>query len=192
MHEPDILFLPGFINAHERGALMDALLAATSLKVEEVRVFGKRWPTPRRTAWHADDGCVYRYSGLTMTPAPWTPPLHALRDALERRLEAPFNCVLINHYRSGADRMGWHADDEACFGPLPTIASLSLGATRRFVMKHRQSGVRREWALADGDLLVMRGRCQLDWVHCIPATRKPIGERLNLTWRRFLDTHRVR
>lgn len=96
----------------------------------EVRVYGRLHPVPRLVAWHGDPGCTYRYSGQCHQPEPWTPPLQDLRAALQEQLGCAFNSLLLNRYRSGADRMGWHADDEPELEPREPIASLSLGASR--------------------------------------------------------------
>jgi alkylated DNA repair dioxygenase AlkB len=116
---------------------------------------------------------------------PWTTPLAALRQRLEVALGVTFNSVLANLYRDGADSMGWHSDDEASLGPQPVIASLSLGATRRFVLRHRR---RRDLqtltlSLEHGSLLVMAGETQRHWHHAVPKTRQPVGARINLTFR---------
>ncbi|HLM54443.1 MAG TPA: alpha-ketoglutarate-dependent dioxygenase AlkB, partial [Pseudoxanthomonas sp.] len=98
-----------------------------------------------------------------------------------------FNSVLANLYRSGRDAMGWHSDDERELGPEPVIASLSLGAARRFVLKSRHDPtLKREFVLPHGSLLVMAGQTQRHYRHCLPRTAKPTGERINLTFRQVL------
>lgn len=189
--KPDITYTPDFLDDEEQRDAMRRILATSPLQTHEVVVFGKRHETPRRTAWHADPGCSYRYSGLTHEPAPWTPVLADLRERLESRLGVLLNSVLVNHYRSGADAVGWHADDEAVFGQRPTIASVSLGHPRRFVLKLRNATgeaakIRHEWRLEPGSLLVMRGDTQEKWLHCVPRTRRDVGERVNLTWRPYV------
>ena len=95
-----------------------------------------------------------------------------------------FNCVLLNLYRDGSDSMGWHSDDEPELGDAPDIASLSLGATRRFLLRHRTERSRRfALDLTDGSLLLMRAPMQAFWQHCVPRTRRPVAPRINLTWR---------
>jgi len=123
--------------------------------------------------------------GQTYEPAPWTPGLAQIRGRLTERTGLPWNAVLANYYRDGSDSVGWHADDERELGPARddvAIASLSLGATRRFAMR-REDGERREFALGDGSLLVMRGRTQQHWRHTLPKTAARVGPRLNLTFR---------
>jgi alkylated DNA repair dioxygenase AlkB len=159
------------------------------LREDTFTIFGRRVPVPRLVAYHGDPGRAYRYSGQTYRPSAWTPRLARLRATLERRTGLSFNAVLANLYRDGRDSVGWHADDERELGPEPNdiaIASLSLGATRRFAMRHRESGRRREFALADGSLLLMRGRTQRLWQHALPKTRTQVGPRMNLTFRQVL------
>lgn len=145
-------------------------------------LFGK--PIPRRTAFYGDAGIRYSYSGITHVAAGWTPELAELREQVQAFCDARFNTVLLNHYRDGRDSMGLHADDEPELGRNPLIASVSLGGTRRFVLKHNETGERLEYELSHGSLLVMGGTLQHFWRHGIPKTRKPVAERINLTFRR--------
>src|SRR5690606_30273743 len=115
---------------------------------------------------------------------PWSAALSDLRDRLERELGTGFNSVLANLYRDGRDAMGWHSDDEPELGPAPVIASVSLGATRRFVLKHRRKPDRKlALELPAGSLLVMAGATQRNYRHALPRTARPVGGRINLTFR---------
>lgn len=102
------------------------------------------------------------------------------------RTGCEFDSVLANRYREGREYMGWHSDNEAALGARPVIASLSLGATRRFVLKRRQGAPKIELALAHGSLLVMAGETQANYRHALPRTARPVGERINLTFRRIM------
>ncbi len=157
------------------------------LQTEWLRMGARRVETPRRTSWHGDPGRTYRYSGRTFEPRPWTPALERVRDEVEAHTGTRFDSVLVNEYRDGRDSMGWHADDERELGPSAPddilIASVSLGAPRRFVMRHPVRDERREWTLGEGSLLVMGGATQRHWQHAIPRTARPVGPRLNLTFR---------
>ncbi len=150
-----------------------------------ITLFGKKVACPRLSAWHGDPEARYTYSQLTLEPRPWTPTLCAIRQALEECAQQRFNSALGNWYRHGQDSMGWHSDDEPELGPEPVIASLSLGATRRFQLRHRfhKDEPRLEFALSHGSLLIMRGATQQHWQHQVPKTKRPVGERLNLTFR---------
>ena len=167
-------------------ARMQALIAVVPW-VQELYVRGARpQPAPRLTSFHGDPGSGYTYSGMAYQPASWLPELLELRAAVQTQSGVAFNCVLCNLYRDGRDSVGWHADDERELGPSRddiAIGSLSLGATRRFVLKHRRDGRRLVFELGEGSLLVMRGRTQQHWVHCLPKTARPCGPRLNLTFR---------
>ncbi|MCB9597318.1 MAG: alpha-ketoglutarate-dependent dioxygenase AlkB [Sandaracinaceae bacterium] len=182
----------GFFRDHE--AQMAALLEELPLRVEEVVVCGKRYPTPRRTSWHGDPGCAYGYSGRRWEPSPWTPTLDRIRAQLDELEGVHFNSLLANHYRDGADAMGAHADDEPELGPSRDdvrIASVSLGAARRFVLGHRATKEKREWSLGGGSVLVMGGPLQRDWVHRVPRTKRVVGPRLNLTFRVVVPRPRI-
>ncbi len=150
---------------------------------EVLLIFGRERRVPRLVSWHGDPGARYRYSGVLHEPAPWTAALRAVRNSVEALTGCRFNSVLANLYRDGRDGMGWHADDEPELGPEPVIASVSLGATRRFRLRHRTSGEARTLELPHGSLLVMSGPLQRHWVHCVPKTALPVGPRINLTFR---------
>ena len=166
--------------------LMRRLIDETAWRRDTVTVYGKAYLQPRLTAWHGD--LAYRYSGLRLEPAPWTPLLGQLRRRVEALTGLEFNSVLLNYYRDQHDCMGMHSDDERELGPRPAIASLSLGASRDFVLRHR---TRKDLAslrlpLESGSLLLMQGTTQQYWRHGINRLKKACGPRLNLTFRRVL------
>ncbi|RMF19118.1 MAG: alpha-ketoglutarate-dependent dioxygenase AlkB [Gammaproteobacteria bacterium] len=139
---------------------------------------------PRLQAWYGDPDAFYAYSGLKLTPQPWTSRLTDLRTRAESLAGHTFNSVLCNLYRDGRDSVAWHADNEAPLGRNPVIASLSLGATRTFHLKHRQTGERLKLPLHHNTLLVMKGALQHHWVHAVlkePGIQAP---RINLTFRK--------
>jgi alkylated DNA repair dioxygenase AlkB len=160
----------------------------------KIRVYGRIHPIPRQSCWIADAGCQYRYSGLLQTPEPWSAQLLALRHLLDSSLACGFNSLLLNRYRDGLDRMGWHADDEPELAADHPIASLSLGVSRslRFRPKPAPAGpgdcTPFCLELADGDLLVMDAPTQKHWLHALPERRRVLGERINLTFRRIETT----
>lgn len=146
---------------------------------------GRQVLQPRLTAWYGD--AAYTYSGVTLEPLPWTPLLAMLRDRLIADVGERFNSVLCNLYRTGADSMGLHADDERELGPNPVIASVSVGATRRLVLRHK----RRKAApvildLTSGSLLVMGPATQTFWRHAVPKDPRVVAPRVNLTFRRIV------
>lgn len=152
-------------------------------RTESIVLFGQRRLVPRLVCWYADDGVTYRYSGNTQSPDSWHPQLLLLRDQLALFLSVEFNGVLGNYYRNGQDSMGWHRDNEPELGKTPIIASLSLGAPRHFRLRHRNDHRQVKLLLEPGSLLVMRKNSQRDWEHCLPKTKRHVGERINLTFR---------
>lgn len=146
-------------------------------------MFGRPVLQPRLTAWFGDPDRRYSYSGVAFDPKPWTDSLRKIKAVCEERASACFNSVLVNLYRSGDDSVAWHADDEPELGPNPIIASVSLGATRRFDLKHRETGETVKTDLRSGSLLVMSGACQHKWVHQVAKTKKVNDPRVNLTFR---------
>lgn len=181
----EIEYQESFLETSEANRLFKILQSGVHWSQHHVRVFGREHACPRLSAWYGNPTAVYRYSGQTLYPEPWTNELDGLRLRLERRCQAQFDGVLLNLYRDGKDGMGWHSDDERELGPEPVIASLSLGAVRRFKMKHRtrRDISTRTWPLANGSLLIMRGSTQLCWKHEVPKTKRVVGPRINLTFR---------
>ena len=184
---------PGWLHttALAAGDLREHLRQAIPWRQPVVTVYGRRHSVPRLTCWLGDAGCTYRYSGLLEAPHPWTGPLSHLRQVLEARAGVGFNSLLLNRYRDGRDRMGWHADDEPELVADHPIASLSLGATRTLRFRPRPgrlaSGGDAPEPLAvevgDGDLLLMRAPTQRYWHHGLPARLGVKTERFNLTFR---------
>jgi alkylated DNA repair dioxygenase AlkB len=172
----------GWLAPDEAARTFERLFAELDWKQRAIRIMGREVLQPRLTAWYGD--APYTYSGVTLEPLPWTPLLADLRDRVVAATGERFNTVLCNLYRTGADSMGFHADDEKELGPRPVIASLSLGAARRFVLHHekkRAAPVSIE--LRDGSLLVMGGTTQAFWRHALPKDKAAAGARINLTFR---------
>jgi alkylated DNA repair dioxygenase AlkB len=149
-------------------------------------LFGRRVLQPRLIAWAGDLG--YRYSGQTIEARPFTPAARELLERVRRVAAVPFNHVLVNRYRSGEDSMGLHADDEPELGTDPVVAIVSLGATRRLVVRPRKKSdrERHDLELGHGALLVMGGSCQRHYVHGVPRQAGVEGERISLTFRLLL------
>ena len=179
----DFEYRPGFLAAAQADLLLEKLRADLPWQQRDIFLFARPVLQPRLTAWCSDAGVRYSYSGLQLDPAPWHRALLELRNHLQNRLGETFNSVLANAYRDGRDSMGWHADDEPELGPQPVIASISLGAQRRMLLRPRSGGASKPLDLEHGSLVLMRARAQADWQHAIPRTRRPVGLRINLTYR---------
>jgi len=178
-----LLLFERWLDLAESNAAFDEIRRETPWKSESIRIAGKVIPVPRLTAWYGDSGVVYTYSGIRNEPLPWTPRLASLRVAASEAAGAELNSVLLNHYRDGRDSMGWHADNEPSLGPNPIIASVSLGAPRRFVLRHeKKRGRALTLVLPGGSLLVMAGATQRHYRHAVPKEAEA-GERINLTFR---------
>ncbi len=178
----------------ELGAHPDRILAElierTPWRTEVINLWGKEHQQPRLAAWFGDAGARYTYSGLSLEPLPWTHLLSTLRSRVEALAGTSLNSVLLNYYRDHRDSMGMHSDDEPELGKNPTIASVSLGEQRTFVLKHR---FKKELEpihlpLDHGSLLLMKGATQHNWKHGINKLSRPCGPRVNLTFRRIVST----
>jgi alkylated DNA repair dioxygenase AlkB len=175
--------------AREADALRDALLAEIPWERHRIRLFGREVDSPRLSCWIGDTGTEYTYSRMRFEPRAWTPSLAAIRDALATRFSLRFNSVLANLYRNGQDSMGWHSDDEPELGREPVIASLSLGAPRKFRFRSRETRkVAGSIELAHGSLLVMAGATQRLYQHDLPRNARLDDARINLTFREILQS----
>ena len=182
-----ILYYPRFIAEPEQQLLFDKLYKDTLWRQDDITVFGTTYPQPRLTALYGEEGKPYSYSGITMTPAPFTPLLKELKQRIEDVFDASYSTVLLNLYRHGQDSNGWHSDDEKELGKNPVIASLSLGAVRRFHLKHKKDKtLKYSLDLDPGSLLIMAGTTQHYWKHQLAKTQKQVEPRINLTFRMVL------
>ena len=177
---------PSWLSPAEAADCHRAVRAEQSFAEREIVLFGKRIVQPRLVSWAGER--PYRYSGQTLEPRPFTPAVGTLLRRANAFAGVAFNHVLLNLYRDGRDSMGLHADDETELGPDPVVATLSLGAQRRFVLVPRRpsDGARHSVDLGSGSLLVMRGACQRRFRHGIPRDPRCTEERLSLTFRRIV------
>ncbi|HEU4619540.1 MAG TPA: alpha-ketoglutarate-dependent dioxygenase AlkB [Gammaproteobacteria bacterium] len=186
--DAEIDYVPALPLERPPREILHRLIESVPWRSEEITVYGQRYLQPRLTAWFGDSDARYSYSGIVLDPLPWTELLTELRACVERAAGASFNSVLLNYYRDQHDRMGLHSDDEPELGTNPVIASLSIGAERTFVLRHKKRRDLRpvRLRLASGSLLVMKGETQHRWKHGIEKAHRPCGPRVNLTFRRIL------
>ena len=182
---PDLNLLPcdGVVNDYGRvlttlaaDHFFSLLMHCVPWRNDEVVMYGKRIVTARKVAWYGDAGCSYTYSGTTKQAIPWSPELRELKDRIETIL-----------YENGRQGMAWHSDDEKSLGRHNTIASLSLGAERKFSFKHKTQPLTQSLILPHGGLLVMRGATQAHWRHSLPPSTRITTPRINLTLRTILS-----
>lgn len=182
----DLRYAPHWMEAGAADALFDALRDAVPWERHRLRLFGREVDAPRLSCWIGDAGAAYTYSRTRFEPHSWPVVLQSIRARLADECGVDFNSVLANFYRDGNDSMGWHADDEPELGVRPLIASLSLGATRRFALRHRSDRAQRlTLELAHGSLLSMGGATQAHYRHALPKTARAVGPRINLTFRKL-------
>lgn len=160
------------------------LIAETAWRAESITLWGRQHLQPRLTAWHG--AARYTYSGLTLEPLPFTPLQRAIKAAVEAASGHVFNSVLLNYYRNERDSMGLHSDDEPELGANPVIASVSFGATRTFILRHKRTKQTVKHDLTSGSMLLMAGATQSNWLHGINKSTRPIGPRVNLTFRNIV------
>ena len=174
------------LNSKCASRIFDLLMKNILWKNDEVIIFGKRIITKRKAAWYGDSDYLYTYSNSTKQALPWTEELSWLRQIIEELIGTKFNSCLLNLYHDGNEGMGWHSDDEKSLGKNNTIASLSLGAERKFLFKHKQTKQIVSLLLEHGSLLVMKKATQSNWLHSLPKSKDVIDSRINLTFRTIL------
>lgn len=182
-------YIENFFNLDESRLYMRKLTQSVLWRREKIKMWGKEIVTKRRIAWYADDGKSYTYSGSTFFPSQWNNVLLQLKERVENYSEIKFNSVLLNEYPSGEVGMGWHSDDEKELGTDPIIASLSFGANRDFIFKHKtdKSIENVKLHLKSGSLLLMLGSTQHYWKHSLPKRLKVKEPRINLTFRNIIQ-----
>lgn len=180
----DIIYIETLFCEEQSDQLFLKLKESIDWKQDEITIFGKKVKIPRLSSWYGESNAKYSYSGLQLTPNKWTRELEEIKNMVEENSAASYNSVLLNYYRNGEDSMGWHSDNEKELGENPTIASVSFGGTRRFLIRERKVHTKkREIPLKNGSLLIMKSGFQSKYQHSVPKTKKKVGERINLTFR---------
>jgi alkylated DNA repair dioxygenase AlkB len=169
--------------SEETNQYFDLLMQNIQWEKDEVIIFGKHITTRRKVAWYGDSEYLYTYSNTTKRALAWTKELSGLKQIVEGYAGIKFNSCLLNLYHNGNEGMGWHSDDEKSLGKNNIIASLSFGAERKFVFKHKQTKQTVSLALEHGSLLIMKDATQSNWLHSLPKCKNIIQPRINLTFR---------
>ena len=184
LHKDGLVNYYGKILAYqEANQYLDLLMQNILWKNDEVILFGKHIVTKRKTAWYGDSDYLYTYSNITKQALPWTKELSDLKQMVEGFAGVKFNSCLLNLYHNGNEGMGWHSDDEKSLGKDNTIASLSFGAERKFLFKHKQTKQIISLVLEHGSLLIMKNATQRNWLHSLPKSKDIVQPRINLTFR---------
>jgi alkylated DNA repair dioxygenase AlkB len=185
MPDADVSILHGMETPLPYNQMLRKLIDDTIWRQENVRIYGKEYQQPRLVSLYGDPGKQYDYSGISLQPFPWTDLLREIKRRIEDCTEETFNAVFLNLYRDHNDSMGFHSDDEKELGKNPVIASVTFGATRTFLLKHK---FKKELPLVKvpleaGTVLLMKGETQHNWKHGINKQTAPCGPRVNLTFR---------
>ncbi|WP_448548347.1 alpha-ketoglutarate-dependent dioxygenase AlkB family protein [Thalassotalea fusca] len=181
----NIDYIAGFVSFEESYQLADVLEREIHWHQDYIAMYGKQIAVPRLQAWFGDNQQTYSYSGIQLKPNSFTTTLAVLNERVSQHCGVTFNSVLANYYRDENDSVSWHSDDESELGKNPVIASLSLGQTRIFKLKHKVTGEKYEIPLQSGDLLVMSGEMQHFWQHAILKETTKLQARINLTFRQI-------
>ena len=180
----------GLILDHEQSQkYLNYFLQHLAWQHDEVYLHGQYYKTERKVVWYGDQQYGYAYSGTLKQAQPWERAVWDLKQQIEALIGDRFNSCLVNLYPDGTQGMGWHSDDEAHLSDQRTqetvIASLSLGATRKFSFKHKNSAAKVDLCLHSGQLIVMRGQTQRNWRHTLRKSTRVLQPRINLTFRYF-------
>ena len=186
----EVFLSQNVLNVAEIDFFYHTLLNAYFWKQDELIIFGKQITTSRKVAWFGDFNYKYSYSKITKTAKLWTPELQSLKKLIELKTEESFNSCLLNLYHNGSEGMSWHSDNEKELGENPIIASLSLGAARKFSLKHKFKNYKVDIILESGGLLLMKGETQTKWLHSLPKTKKVTTPRINLTFRSIIKNYK--
>ena len=182
---PPVVFYPHFLDEKESLSWFEKSKALGWAR-GEITMWGKKIPVPREESLFGDD-LRYEYRGELIKAEPWPDFLLVARERIEHLSELRFNFAVGNRYLNGKDSIGWHSDNFPQIGKRPPVASLSLGSTRRFKLRHKTSKEVVDYELEEGSLLIMLPGCQEDWEHAVPKTARPVGERINWTFRPHVD-----
>lgn len=181
-------FWPDFLTENQADELFEELKTSNLWRQDKVKVFGKTYDQPRLCFLAADRKVNYTYSGLTLPAVDFSKSLSLIKTRIEQISSTRFNSCLANLYRDGNDSNGWHSDDEKELGDEPVIASLSLGVTRNFDLKHKRNRlIKKRIELTHGSLLLMSGRTQKDFKHQIAKSKRIHEPRINLTFRYIFE-----
>ena len=179
-------YLPEVLSDVHAANLMDQLQTSLAWESDQLILFGKKITTRRKVAWVGDSDCSYTYSGVKKNPQAWTPELLSIKQEMEELAQSEFNSCLLNLYHDGDDGMGWHSDDEKELDPQAPIASLSLGAGRKFAFRHKKNKEMISLFLENGSALIMHAPTQEFWHHALLKTKTTSEARINLTFRKII------
>ncbi len=186
--DAEVVLYENFFGKIDADHFLEKIMNETKWQQDTISLYGRLHLVPRLTAWYGGNDKSYTYSGIKMQPNDWTKSLRSIKEKIEKETNESFTSVLLNHYRTGKDSMGWHRDNEKELGINPVIASVSFGETRPFHLRHkfRKDISKLSIPLSHGSMLLMKGPTQHFWEHQVPKSAKPLLPRLNLTFRKIV------
>ncbi|HRG02235.1 MAG TPA: alpha-ketoglutarate-dependent dioxygenase AlkB [Bacteroidia bacterium] len=182
-----VLYYGTVLSVSEANHYFNELFNTIEWKHDEAIVYGKHIITNRKVAWYGDKTFDYTYSNTTKKALPWTKELLELKKLVEEKTEATYNSCLLNLYNNGEEGMSWHSDSEKMLQKNGSIASLTLGAERKFAFKHKSTGDTTSIILEHGSLLIMKDETQTHWLHRLPPSTHVKRPRINLTFRTIVE-----
>ncbi|WP_441901182.1 alpha-ketoglutarate-dependent dioxygenase AlkB family protein [Pedobacter psychrotolerans] len=185
-YDGTVRYFGQLFSIEKANAYYEALLNTIEWKNDEAYIMGKHIITKRKVAWYGDKKYVYTYSNATKYALPWTMELTELKQIAEENTRSTYNSCLLNLYHNGDEGMAYHSDDEKALGKNTSIASMSFGAERKFLFKHKTTKETIGLFLENGSLLEMKDATQTHWLHRLPPTKKISTPRINLTFRSML------
>lgn len=184
--QPDYWLKNNFISEQESNAFLSLLIEQIAWRQDKIRMFGKTVSIPRLQTFMGDKGINYTYSNLRLNTEEWHPVVAEIRERIETLTGHSFNSVLLNYYRDGNDSMGWHRDNEPELGKNPTIACVSLGASRTFTLRDiTNKNIKQQLILENGSLLWMGPQLQQQCQHSLPKRLSCKNPRISLTFRQI-------
>ncbi len=184
---PGFVYQPDFMDQQTAKEAFDYLFSNLTWQQPTLEVYGKRHLVPRLQSWIGEIGSHYQYSGKLFKATGWNAYVRDIKNLVEKQTNKRFNSALVNLYRNGQDKMGWHADDEKELGVSPAVVTVSLGVQRTFQFKHNTQGETVNLELENGSLLLMQPGVQASYKHAIPARQKVHQGRISLTFRNIVQ-----
>lgn len=183
-----VTYHPFVFSEEESNEFYKRLFAEIQWQQDVVKLFGKVYVTDRKVAWYAEKPFIYRYSGQSKIAFPLTESLINIKSKVEIITGSTYDACLLNLYHSGSEGMGWHSDNEKSIKQNSSIASVSLGTSRKFQFKHKNNGQKVDIILESGSVLDMREETQEFWLHSLPKSKIIKGARINLTFRKMTNS----
>ena len=177
-----LYYIPNFLGQLS-DSYYDQCARLDNWQQRQIFLFGRWSKIPRLTLWYSVSGKSYTYSGMTMRAKPYPPVIEKISNQVSEFSDLQFNSVLLNRFRNGSDKIGWHSDNEKCLGEIINIATISLGGERLLLIKRPRDKKSVELELEHGSLLIMKHPVQYKWLHRIPPRKRQNDERISLTFR---------